>query len=57
VFSSIRTVLFKTLTGLIKCSKAVTSKEDSALLTIINSVFHFINLCKEDISVICDFKR
>jgi len=56
VFSFIRTVFFKTLISLIKYFKAVTSKEDSVLLTITNSVFHFINLRKKDISVICNFK-
>jgi len=57
VFSFIRTVLFKALTSPIKYFKAVTGKEDFTLLIIINSIFYFINLCKEDMSVICDFKR
>ena len=57
MFSFIRTVLFKALTSPIKYFKAVTGKEDFTLLIIINSIFYFINLCKEDMSVICDFKR
>jgi len=57
VFSFIRTVFFKTLTGLIKCSRVVTSKENSTLLTITNSVFRFINLYKENINIICNSKR
>jgi len=56
VFSFIKTVLFKALTSPVKCFKVVTSKEDSTLLTTINNIFYFINLYKEDISVICDFK-
>jgi len=56
VFSSIRTVLFKTLTNLIKCFKVVTSKEDITLFITANNIFRFINLYKEDISIICDFK-
>jgi len=57
VFSFTGTVFLKALTGPIRCSKMVTGKEDSALLTIINNVFRFINLCKEDVSVICNSKR
>ena len=56
MFSSIRTVFLKALTGPIRYSKVVTSKEDSALLTTTNSIFHFINLRKEDVSVICNSK-
>jgi len=56
MFFSIRIVLFKTLTSPIKYFKAVTNKEDSALLTITNNVFHFINLHKEDINVIYNSK-
>jgi len=54
VFSSIRIVLFKALTGPVKCFKVVVSKEDSALFTITNSVFYFIDLCREDVNVVCD---
>ena len=57
MFSFTGTVLFKALTGPIRCSRAVASKEDSTLLTITNSIFRFINLYREDVSVICDFKR
>jgi len=57
MFSSIKTVFFKALTNPIRYFKTVTNKEDSALLTITNNVFRFINLRKEDINVICDFKR
>jgi len=57
VFSSIRTVLFKVLTSPVRYFKAVTSEENSTLFTITNNVFRFINLCKEDISVVCNFKR
>jgi len=54
VFSSIKTVFLKALTGPVRCSKAVAGKEDSALLIIINSIFRFINLRKEDVSVVCN---
>jgi len=57
VFSFIRTVLFKALTGPVRYFKVVTNKEDFTLLTITNNVFYFINLCKEDINVICNSKR
>ena len=57
MFFSIKTVFFKTLTGLIKCFKTVISKEDFTLLTITNNIFRFIDLYKEDISVVCNFKR
>ena len=57
MFSFIGIVFLRVLTNFIKCFKMVISKEDSALLITTNSVFYFINLCKEDVSVICDFKR
>jgi len=57
VFSSIKTILLKTLISPIRYFKTVINKEDSTLLTITNNVFHFINLHKKDVSVICDFKR
>ena len=57
MFSFIKTVFLKALTNPVKFSKTVTSKEDSALLTIINSVFHFIDLHKKDINIICNSKR
>jgi len=56
MFSSIRTVLLKALTSSIKYFKVVINNEDSTLFTTINNVFYFINLYKEDISVICNFK-
>jgi len=57
VFSSTGTVFFKALTNPVRCSRAVAGKEDSALLITVNNVFHFIDLYREDISVICNFKR
>ena len=57
MFSSIKTILLKTLISPIRYFKTVINKEDSTLLTITNNVFHFINLHKKDVSVICDFKR
>jgi len=57
VFSSIRTVFFKALTSPVRCFKAVASEEDSTLFITANNVFRFIDLHKEDVSVICDFKR
>jgi len=57
VFSFIGIVFFKVLISLIRCFKVVISKEDSTLLIIVNNVFYFINLCKEDVSVVCNFKR
>ena len=57
MFSSIRIVLFKALTGLIRCFKTVISKEDSALLIITDNIFYFINLYREDVSVIYNSKR
>ena len=57
MFSSIGIILFKALTNFIRCSRAVASEEDSALLTITNNIFHFVDLYKEDISVICNSKR
>ena len=56
MFSSIGTVLLKALTSPVKYSKAVISKENSTLLITTNNVFRFINLRKEDISIICNFK-
>ena len=56
MFSFIRIVFFKALTGSVKCSKTVASKEDSTLLITVNNIFHFIDLRKEDVSVVCDFK-
>ena len=57
MFSSIRTVFFKALTSPVRCFKAVASEEDSTLFITANNVFRFIDLHKEDVSVICDFKR
>jgi len=57
VFSFIRTVLLKALTSLIRCSKAVTSKENSTLLTTADNIFRFVNLYKEDVSVIRNSKH
>ena len=57
MFSFIGIVFFKVLISLIRCFKVVISKEDSTLLIIVNNVFYFINLCKEDVSVVCNFKR
>ena len=56
MFSSIRTVLFKALTNLIKYFKVVISKEDFTLFIIINNIFRFVNLYKKDISIICNSK-
>jgi len=56
VFFSIGIVFFKALTSPIKCFRVVASKEDSTLLVITNSVFYFMDLCREDISVVCDSK-
>ena len=57
MFSSIGTVLFKALTGPVRCSRVVVNKEDFALLTITNSVFRFIDLYREDVSVVYNSKR
>ena len=57
MFSFIRIVFFKALTNLIRCFKAVVSEEDSTLFITTNNIFRFINLYKEDISVIYNFKR
>ena len=57
MFSSIGTVLFKALISPVRCSRVVASEEDSTLLTITNGVFRFVDLRREDVSVICDSKR
>jgi len=57
MFSSIGIILFKALTSPIRCFRAVASKEDSTLFTITNNIFYFIDLYKEDVSVICNSKR
>ena len=57
MFSSTGIVLFKALTGPVRYSKVVTGKEDSALLTITNSVFRFIDLRREDVNVVYNSKR
>jgi len=56
VFSSIRTVFLKALTSLIRYSRVVVSEEDFTLLITANSVLYFIDLYREDVSVVCDFK-
>ena len=54
MFSSIGIVLLRALTGPVKYSRTVVSEKDSALLTITNSVFRFVDLYREDVSVVCD---
>jgi len=56
VFSFIGIVLLGALTSPVRYFGTVASKEDSALLAIINSVFCFVDLRREDASVVCNFK-
>ena len=57
MFSSIRTVLLKALISPVRCFRVITGEEDFTLLTITNNVFRFVDLRKEDVSVIYNSKR
>jgi len=57
MFSSIKIIFLEALTSPVRCFRVVISKEDSVLLTITDSVFCFVDLYREDTSVVRNSKR